>query len=364
MIMINNASSPSSLSINSTSTPILTTESILSTIDQHASSTALILLPGIQYYTGQYFDIPTITAHAHSKGINIGWDLAHAVGNVELKLHDWDVDFAVWCNYKYINAGPGTIGGLFVHERHGRIDAAEDGAGFKGGYRPRLTGWWGGDKSIRFRMDNSMLELLDPFRIFITGFSNLWTKQTEFVPIPGAQGFQLSNPSIIDLTALYSSLSIFNRATMHALRMKSIRLTAYLEHLLYIDSQPSAPSSSNLDDHPAGFTIITPSDPSSRGAQLSIKLSPGLLGNVMKHLEEKGVVVDERKPDVVRVAPAPLYNSFEDVWVFARVFREAIERARIKREEEGAGEGDGDGDGKGGVMVDGGREEKGWAGIK
>jgi kynureninase len=132
--------------------PLLTTEQILSVIDTHASTTALLLLPGIQYYTGQLFDIPMITAYAKAKGIVVGWDLAHAAGNVELKLHDWDVDFAAWCNYKYLNSGPGAIAGLFVHEKHGQVDRSK---GDKG-YRPRLSGWWGGDKSVRFQMDNSM----------------------------------------------------------------------------------------------------------------------------------------------------------------------------------------------------------------
>jgi kynureninase len=133
----------------------LTTIQIVETIDQHADSTALILLPGIQFYTGQYLDIETITRHAHSKGILIGWDCAHAAGNVELKLHDWEVDFAVWCNYKYLNSGPGVIGALFVHEKHGRVDM--DAPTKKDRYRPRLTGWWGADKQTRFEMDNSTL---------------------------------------------------------------------------------------------------------------------------------------------------------------------------------------------------------------
>ena len=133
------------------SSPTISTDQVLSMIDEHASSTALVLLPGIQYYTGQLLDISTITAHAHSKGLLIGWDLAHAVGNVELELHDWNVDFAAWCTYKYVNAGPGSIAGLFVHDKHGRIDASNDGSA-PSTYRPRLSGWWGGDKSIRFEM--------------------------------------------------------------------------------------------------------------------------------------------------------------------------------------------------------------------
>ena len=133
----------------------ITTNQILSTIDQHASTTALVLLPGIQYYTGQFLEIQKITAHAHSKGLIIGWDLAHAIGNVELFLHDWNVDFAVWCTYKYVNAGPGAIAGLFVHEKHSQVKAANEDSGDLV-YRPRLSGWWGGDKSIRFEMGASM----------------------------------------------------------------------------------------------------------------------------------------------------------------------------------------------------------------
>ncbi|KAI9867068.1 MAG: Kynureninase (L-kynurenine hydrolase) [Trichoglossum hirsutum] len=281
----------------SPSHPLLTTSQILSTITQHASTTSLLLLPGIQYYTGQLFDIPTITAHAHSHGLLVGWDLAHAAGNVELQLHDWNVDFAVWCNYKYLNAGPGAIAGMFVHEKHGKVDRG----GGEEGYRHRLGGWWGGDKKVRFQMEN------------------------KFIPIPGAAGYQLSNPSIIDLTSVLSSLTLFTAASLPALRKKSLLLTSYLEQLLSTFPTP----------HP--FTIITPSNPSERGAQLSIRLEPGLLEGVMRVLEEKGVVVDERKPDVVRAAPAPLYNCFEEVWAFVAVLREAVGRALEEREgkEEG-----------------------------
>lgn len=134
--------------------PILQTNQILEVIDEHASQTALILLPGVQYYTGQYFDIAKITQHAHSKGLLIGWDCAHAVGNVDLKLHDWDVDFAAWCHYKYVNSGPGAMAGLFIHERHGQVN--KDSSNGQGSFRPRLTGWWGHDRSTRFEMDNSM----------------------------------------------------------------------------------------------------------------------------------------------------------------------------------------------------------------
>ncbi|GAM36961.1 hypothetical protein TCE0_022r06471 [Talaromyces pinophilus] len=287
--------------------PILSTEQILQVIDDNASDTALVLLPGIQFYTGQYFDIKTITAHAHSKGILIGWDCAHAVGNVELQLHDWDVDFAAWCHYKYVNSGPGAMAGLFVHEKHGKVKL--DDAGESPSYHPRLAGWWGHDKETRFQMNN------------------------KFIPQEGAAGYQISNPSVLDLSAVASSLEIFNQATMPALRKKSLELTSYLEHLLLkyplddnLSSTTSTSTSASENKRP--YTIITPSDPSQRGAQLSILLQPGLLDKVLEILEEEGVVIDERKPNVVRVAPAPLYNSFTDVWEFHRVFvmacREAV----------------------------------------
>lgn len=143
--------------------PILNTDQILKTIDDNASDTALVLLPGIQYYTGQYFDIKRITAHAHAKGILVGWDCAHAVGNVELQLHEWDIDFAAWCHYKYINSGPGAMAGLFVHEKHGKVNVKKDGSDVDAdtsSYRPRLTGWWGHDKATRFKMDNSRFFIL------------------------------------------------------------------------------------------------------------------------------------------------------------------------------------------------------------
>jgi kynureninase len=252
------------------------------------------LLPGIQFYSGQFFDIELITRHCHSLGIIVGWDLAHAVGNVPLKLHDWNVDFAAWCNYKYMNGGPGVIGGLFVHEQHGKVEPVPSPENeTQIAYRPRLSGWWGSDKSSRFRMEN------------------------KFVPIAGASGFQLSNPSALDMTSVMASLDVFALTTMDALRERSVRLTAYLEaRLLHYthDAQPP-------------YTIITPSNPAERGAQLSVLLNPGLLEPVQKYIEEHGVVVDERKPDVLRVAPAPLYNSFHDIHRFIVVFHEACRKA-------------------------------------
>ena len=301
----------------SSASPLLPTSHILSIIDTHASSTALLLLPGIQFYTGQFLDIKTITASAQSKGIIVGWDLAHAVGNVPMKLHDWNVDFAAWCNYKYMNCGPGAIGGLFVHSRHSQSGKAGD-------YRPRLSGWWGSDKSTRFAMDNN------------------------FNPVPGAAGFQLSNPSALDLSAVLASLSIFAQTDMEALRAKSVKLTGYLEHLL--TRYPLNTASSDKS-----YTIITPSNPDERGAQLSIQLEPGLLDSVMSELEDEGVIIDERKPDVIRVAPAPLYNSFEDVWRFVVVFQEACRKApRVKT--RGAKN-------KESVILNGGKDSNGWSEI-
>ncbi|GKU07488.1 kynureninase 2 [Fusarium langsethiae] len=269
---------------------IITTDLILSTIDQHADDTALLLLPGIQYYSGQLFDIPRITAYAQAKGIVVGWDLAHAAGNVELKLHDWNVDFACWCTYKYINAGPGSIAGAYVHERHGKVEMNFETG--KTSYRPRLMGWYGGDKSVRFNMDNN------------------------FIPTAGAGGYQLSNPSAIDLASLSGALSVFNKTTMHDLRSKALVLTAYAEYLL--DQILSESNDSEL------FRIITPRDPLQRGTQLSVLLKDGLLDNVSAALEENAVICDKRKPGVIRVAPVPLYSRFEDVWKFMQILRGAL----------------------------------------
>ncbi|APA12791.1 hypothetical protein SS1G_08223 [Sclerotinia sclerotiorum 1980 UF-70] len=269
----------------------ISTEKILRTIDEHASTTALVLLPGIQYYTGQLFDVKTITAYAQSKGLIVGWDLAHAAGNVPLQLHDWNVDFAVWCTYKYMNAGPGSIAGAFIHERHGEVDYSEGEE--KPKYRHRLMGWYGGDQSCRFLMNN------------------------KFRPSPGASGYQVSNPSVVDLTSLCAALSIFNQTSMEEISQKTLHLTAYLEHLL-LTSNPS-------NTNPA-FRIITPSDPSARGTQLSVLLKPGRLETLSDMLEEAGIVADKRKPDVIRVAPVPLYNTYEDVWRFVQIFNAALEK--------------------------------------
>lgn len=301
--------------------PIIPTSHILSIIDAHAEDTALLLLPGIQFYTGQLLDIPTITAHAQSKGITVGWDLAHAAGNVPLQMHDWNADFAVWCTYKYLNSGPGCMGGCFVHERHSQVTRSSTG---KLEYRPRLSGWWGSSKTSRFAMTN------------------------EFQPIPGAAGFQLSNTSVADGTAVKASLDVFKRTSIQHLREKSLKLTKYLEDMLDL---LAAEQEKTLQG--CCFSIITPREPEQRGAQISVLLNPGLLDPVMETLEEEGVVLDERKPDVIRVAPAPIYNSWGDVFEVVKVFRKACENAI-----------QGKGGNSGSVMVNGGKEDKGWSEIK
>ncbi|RMZ83354.1 hypothetical protein DV737_g1678, partial [Chaetothyriales sp. CBS 132003] len=282
------------------SSACIPTQHILDTVSANADSLALILLPGVQFYTGQAFDIPTITAHARSLSppITIGWDLAHSAGNLPLSLHDWNVDFAAWCHYKYLNSGPGATAGLFVHQRHGHVDMAqpEDKQ-----YRHRLTGWWGEDTSTRFNMTNKL------------------------VPRVGAKGWQVSNPSALDCASVISSLQIVNEAGgISRLREKSISLTNYLEFLL--DTLVSEGGASTTRD----FEILTPRSPADRGAQLSIKINDGsrLLETVLDYLDTNGVVIDERKPDVIRVAPSPLYNSYVDVWNFVRIFGEALATAK------------------------------------
>lgn len=266
---------------------VISTESVLSLIDENAEETALILLPAIQYYSGQFFDMKTITAYAQSKAIVVGWDLAHAAGNVPMQLHDWNVDFAAWCTYKYMNAGPGAIAGLYIHEKHGYVDysSGPDTPRFLN----RLSGWYGGDKTSRFNMDN------------------------KFKPLPGAGGWQLSNPSAIDLASLCASLATFNKTSMSAIREKSVHITAYLEHLLL----------EGLGDDPP-YKILSPSNVAWRGAQLSILLKPGILGPVFQALSDDGFVFDQRKPDVIRIAPAPLYNSYWEVWMFVKEFKSKL----------------------------------------
>lgn len=252
------------------------TEDVIDLINRQADTLALVLLAGVNFFTGQLFDIPAITAAAQRHGITVGIDLAHAVGNVPLALHDWNVDFAVWCSYKYLNAGPGAVAGAFVHERHATNTAL-----------PRLAGWFGNDPKTRFRMQ------LEP----------------EFVPVPSADGWQVSNPPIFSMAPLRASLAIFDEAGgMKPLREKSKVLTRYLRFLL-------ERAAANR------FTIITPSDDEAHGCQLSI-LAHERPKELHQALEAAGVKADFREPNVIRAAPTPLYNTFHDVWRFARILTE------------------------------------------
>lgn len=246
---------------------LLRTEDLEALLAREGARVAVLLLGGVHYYTGQWHDMARLTAAAQQHGIIVGWDLAHAAGNVPLALHDWNVDFAVWCSYKYLNAGPGAVAGCFVHLRHG-ADLT----------RPRLAGWWGNDPTTRFQM----------------------ASERQFVPRVGADGWQLSNPPILSLAPLAASLALFDRVGMAALRYKSLRLTALLEQR--IDALPHRP-----------FSVITPREPARRGAQLSLRVQ-GSARTFLEQLRQRGVIADEREPDVIRIAPAPLYNSFADVW--------------------------------------------------
>jgi kynureninase len=242
-------------------------EDVEELLNRRGREIAVVLISGVNFFTGQFLDLPRLTAAAQRQGCAVGLDLAHTAGNVVLQLHDWNVDFAVWCSYKYLNAGPGAVAGCFVHERHGQNLAL-----------PRLAGWWGNDPATRFRMH------LEP----------------EFIPRPGADGWQVSNPPIFALVPLRASLALFDQAGMAALRAKSERLTGYLEYL--------------LGDR---FELLTPRDPARRGCQLSLRV-PDRPRERYQALQAAGVVCDFREPDVIRVAPVPLYNTFEEVWHFAQ----------------------------------------------
>ncbi len=249
----------------------LSMQAIERAIAEHGPRLALVLWPGVQYRTGQAFDLKEIARLGHAAGAIVGFDLAHAVGNLPLQLHDSGADFAVWCHYKYMNSGPGAVGGCFVHARHAQTT------------RPRFAGWWGHDQATRFRMG------------------------PEFVPTPGADGWQLSNPPILGLAPLRASLELFGRAGMPALREKSLRLTGYLEALIR----------ARLADT---LQIVTPREPERRGAQLSLRVIGGREQGraLFEHLAHRGVLGDWREPDVIRISPAPLYNTHADVLRFVR----------------------------------------------
>jgi len=239
------------------------TEQFLEIIEKDGDKIALLLLGGVNYYTGQVFEMHTLAAAARKKGIVVGLDLAHAVGNVPLHLHDWDIDFAVWCSYKYLNGGPGAVAGAFVHERIG--------AQFKG---PRLAGWWGHDKASRFKMP------------------------PDFIPISGAEGWQQSNPPILSMVPLRASLPLFAEAGLERLQEKSSRLTTYLRELILSLERPE-------------LSILTPAEP--QGCQVSVFVE-NRGKELFDHLSRAGIVADWREPNVIRMAPVPLYNSFADVY--------------------------------------------------
>jgi len=254
-------------------------EDILQKIEEHKDEVALLMIGGVNYYTGQLFDMEHITKEAQKQGITVGWDLAHAAGNVQLDLHKWGVDFAAWCSYKYMNSGPGSISGVFIHERHHANKEL-----------PRFAGWWGHDKAVRFKMEKG------------------------FVPIESAEAWQCSNAPIFAMAVHKCSLDIFMEAGMENLIEKSKTMTNYMEYIV-------KDIVSGFDD--CDFEIITPADPSERGCQLSIFVH-GRGKDFFDVLTSKGVIADWREPNVVRIAPVPLYNSYEDVYAFGQALKESL----------------------------------------
>jgi kynureninase len=258
----------------------INTGDILSAIREHKNELAIVMLGGVNYYTGQAFDMEAITAAAHAVGASAGFDLAHAAGNLHLKLHDWDVDFAVWCTYKYLNSGPGGTSGVFVHERHGNDPSL-----------PRFAGWWGHDEEERFKMRKG------------------------FKPMKGAAGWQLSNAQIFPMALHKSSLAIFDEAGMGRLREKSVRLTGYLEFI--------------LDGFRDKMSIISPRDPQQRGCQLSIVVKENGR-ELFDFLTKNHIMADWREPDVMRMSPVPLYNSFEDVYQVGQALKGYYEHKNVQ----------------------------------
>lgn len=251
------------------------TEDIIQKIHEHGDELALVLIGGVNYYNGQVFDMKSITKAGHDVGAMVGWDLAHAAGNISLRLHEWGVDFAAWCSYKYMNSGPGNLSGIFIHERHlGRKDI------------PRFEGWWGTKKEVRFQM------------------------KPEFDPIPTADAWQLSNPPVLAMAPYLASLELFEEVGMEALIEKRNKITAYLEYILHeIDKEV-----------PSSFEILTPE---ARGCQLSVFLH-GEGRELFDYLMENGVIPDWREPNVIRLAPAPFYCSYEDMYHFGQLLKKGI----------------------------------------
>jgi kynureninase len=255
----------------------LRTADILQAIEENKEQVALVIFGAVQYYSGQLFEIKKITKAAHDAGAYAGFDLAHAIGNVLLQLHKDQVDFAVWCSYKYLNSGPGGVAGAFVHERHANDSSL-----------PRFAGWWGHHEKDRFQMKKG------------------------FIPMPGADGWQLSNFPVLSGAALLASLQVFEKAGIKNLRKKSLLLTGYLTFLL-----------SQIDNSNTSFSVITPDDPKQRGCQLSILMHQNGK-SVFRKLTKAGIIADWREPSVIRVAPVPLYNRFEDVFEFVKIFKAAL----------------------------------------
>jgi kynureninase len=257
----------------------LRTADIVDEIRRQGDSLAMVNMAGLQYYTGQLFDMKAITAAAHEVGAVAGFDLAHAAGNAPLSLHDWEVDFATWCSYKYMNSGPGNVSGIYVHEKYAdRQDL------------PRFAGWWGHDEEQRFLMEKG------------------------FIPMHGADGWQLANSNILGLAAHQASLDIFQAAGILNLRSKSEKLTGYLEYLIH-----------EINGDSGVLEIITPEDPAERGCQLSLLIHRGGKA-VFDEFYKNGVVGDWRNPNVIRLAPTPLYNSFQDVFRFAQILEQSLKK--------------------------------------
>jgi kynureninase len=255
-------------------------EDILDKIHELGDELALVMIGGVNYYTGQLFDMKKITEAGHSVGAIVGFDLAHAAGNINLQLHDWGIDFAAWCGYKYLNSSPGGVSGMFVHERHANKPEL-----------PRFAGWWGYNKESRFKMEPG------------------------FIPMPGAEGWQLSNAPVLGMAAHLASLELFHEAGMERIGRKRDVLTAFLEFIIHDVSE--------RNKERCTFEIITPSEITKRGAQLSI-LVHGQGKSLFDKLSDEGVVADWREPNVIRIAPAPLYNSFEDCYWFGKLLEKSI----------------------------------------
>jgi kynureninase len=253
-------------------------EDIVAKIEEVGDELALVLLGGVNYYTGQVFDMKTITQAGHQVGAYVGWDLAHAAGNIKLELHDWQVDFAAWCSYKYMNSGPGNASGCFIHEKHHTNSEL-----------PRFAGWWGHNKERRFKMESV------------------------FDPIQSADGWQISNLPVLSLAPYLASVELFAKIGMDALIQKRNTITSYLEFVLHqIDREVNG-----------NFEIITPSNPAERGCQLSVFLH-GEGRSLFDYLMKNGVIVDWREPNVIRLAPVPLYTSFEDIYHFGQILKSGI----------------------------------------